>query len=249
MPFLLAVVASPCKAQSAFPPAEQLGRGIVALPASSGQGQFVSWRFLGTDAAATTFDLLRDGIVIANDLQSVTNYTDPEGTANSQYQVRAKLNGQVVGTSATITPWTNIYRTLRLDRPGNIYTPNDCSVGDVDGDGEYELVVKWDPSTAKDNSQSGKTDNVYIDCYRLDGTRLWRIDLGCNIRAGAHYTQFLVYDFDGDGRAELICKTAPGSRDAQNRYVSEAATEADILNASDNATDYRNSSGYVLSGP
>lgn len=253
MPVVFSVVLcnafSPCVAQSSFPPAEQLGRGIVALPASNGNGQFVSWRFLGTDDATTTFDLLRDGIVIATGLQSVTSFTDADGTADSQYQVRAKVNGQVVDTSATVTPWTNIYRTLKLDRPGDIYTPNDCSVGDVDGDGEYELVVKWNPSTAKDNSHGGGTDKVYIDCYRLDGTRLWRIDLGCNIRAGAHYTQFLVYDFDGDGRAELICKTAPGSLDGTGRYVSEAATDANILGAADNATDYRNSRGYILDGP
>ena len=70
------------------------------------------------------------------------------------------------------------------------------SVGDVDGDGQYELFIKWDPSNSKDNSQKGKTDRVYIDCVRLDGTRLWRIDLGYNIRAGAHYTQFFVADFD-----------------------------------------------------
>src|SRR5574342_208829 len=90
--------------------------------------------------------------------------------------------------------------------------PNDCSVGDLDGDGEYEIIVKWDPSNSKDNSQSGYTGNVYLDAYKLDGTRLWRIDLGRNIRAGAHYTQFQVYDFDGDGRAEVAMKTADGTR-------------------------------------
>ena len=88
---------------------------------------------------------------------------------------------------------------------------NDASVGDLDGDGQYEIVLKWDPSNAKDNSQSGYTGNVYVDAYRLDGTRLWRIDLGRNIRAGAHYTQFQVYDYDGDGRAEVAMKTADGT--------------------------------------
>ena len=78
--------------------------------------------------------------------------------------------------------------------------PTTPRVGDLDGDGQYEIVLKWDPSNAKDNSQSGYTGNVYVDAYRLDGTRLWRIDLGRNIRAGAHYTQFQVYDYDGDGR-------------------------------------------------
>ena len=97
------------------------------------------------------------------------------------------------------------------------YSPNDRSVGDLDGDGEYEIIVKWDPSNAKDNSQAGYTGNVYLDAYRIDGTRLWRIDLGRNIRAGAHYTQFMVYDLDGDGQAEVACKTADGTVDGAGR--------------------------------
>lgn len=99
------------------------------------------------------------------------------------------------------------------------YVPNDCSVGDLDGDGEYEIVVKWDPTNAQDNSYYGITGKVYLDAYKLDGTQLWRIDLGKNIRAGAHYTQFLVYDFDGDGLAELVCKTAPGTVDGLGANV------------------------------
>lgn len=117
-----------------------------------------------------------------------------------------------------------------------VYSACDCSVGDVDGDGQYEIIVKWDPSDSKDNSQSGYTGNVILDCYRLDGTRLWRIDLGRNIRAGAHYTQFMVYDFDGDGKAEMMCKTADGTIDGVGTVIGNA-----------NA-DFRNSAGYVLSG-
>ncbi|MDE6126554.1 MAG: Por secretion system protein, partial [Muribaculaceae bacterium] len=113
-------------------------------------------------------------------------------------------------------------------------------VGDVDGDGEYEIFVKWDPSNSRDNSQHGYTGNVYIDCYKLDGTKLWRVDLGKNIRAGAHYTQFMVYDFDGDGKAEMICKTAPGTIDGKGNPV---------LMGSDKVNeDNRNSNGHVLSG-
>ena len=117
------------------------------------------------------------------------------------------------------------------------YSANDLSVGDLDGDGDYEFIVKWDPSNAKDNSQSGYTGNVYLDAYTLEGRQLWRIDLGRNIRAGAHYTQFMVYDFDGDGRAELICKTADGTTDAAGTVIG------------DGAADWRNANGYVLDGP
>lgn len=91
------------------------------------------------------------------------------------------------------------------------YTINDMSVGDVDGDGEYELFVKWDPENSHDVSVRGYTGRCLIDCYRMSGRLLWRLDLGPNIRAGAHYTQFMVYDFDGDGRAEMSVKTAPGT--------------------------------------
>lgn len=117
------------------------------------------------------------------------------------------------------------------------YSANDASAGDLDGDGKYELIVKWDPSNAKDNSQSGYTGEVFIDAYKLDGTRLWRISLGKNIRAGAHYTQFMVYDLDGDGKAEVAMKTADGTKDAAGTVIG------------DGRKDYRNSSGYILSGP
>jgi rhamnogalacturonan endolyase len=233
---------------------EKLDRGLVSVPVtSSGKTQLVSWRLLGTDNKdATTFDLLRDGEVIASDLK-VTNFKDTKGSPSAQYQVKVKVNGEETEQTSAVTPWEKKYRLLQLEQPevgeqGGEYTPNDMSVGDVDGDGQYELFVKWDPSTSHDNSQSGITDKVFIDCYRLDGTKLWRIDLGNNIRAGAHYTQFMVYDFDGDGKAEMMCKTAPGSKDGMGNYVNQAATDAAIKEHS-NTTNYRNSSGHILSGP
>ena len=228
---------------------ETLNRGVVVLPAKSGTGQFISWRFLGTENyKSTTFDIMRNGTVIASDITGATCYTDAQGNASSQYQVVTKVNGTVTSTSNAVTSWGNEYLALHLNRPGSSYTPNDISVGDIDGDGQYELFVKWDPSDSKDNSQSGKTSNVYIDCYRLNGTFVWRVDLGTNIRAGAHYTQFMVYDFNGDGKAEMICKTAPGSKDGQGNYVSAAADDSNIK-STDNSTAYRNSKGYILSGP
>jgi rhamnogalacturonan endolyase len=117
----------------------------------------------------------------------------------------------------------------------------------MDGDGQYEIIVKWDPSNSKDNSQDGITDNVILDCYKLDGTKLWRIDLGQNIRAGAHYTQFMVYDFDGDGMAEMMCKTAPGSKDGQGNYVNQAATD-DRIKAADNTKSWITTSGSMDGG-
>ena len=227
---------------------EKLSRGLVVIPSNSGSGEFVSWRLLGTDnASTTTFDVIRNGTTVAKNLKNVTSYLDTGGSSSSKYQVAKRVNGVITETTDAVTPWSNVYKSLKLSRPKAGYSPNDCSVADVDGDGEYELIVKWDPSDSKDNSQSGKTNAVYIDCYEFTGTRLWRIDLGYNIRAGAHYTQFLVYDFDGDGKAELMCKTAPLSKDGKGNYVTAAATDSNIKNASQ--TNYRSSTGYILSGP
>lgn len=230
---------------------EKLDRGVVALPAS-GSGIFISWRFLATDDEENTrFEILRNGESIVKNRYK-TNYTDPSGNKNSTYQIVTFIDNQAVDTTQAISPWGVKYKKLVLQGPakganGGNYDPNDCSVGDVDGDGEYEIFVKWNPSNAKDNAQDGVTDNVFIDCYKLDGTKLWRVDLGRNIRAGAHYTQHMVYDFDGDGKAEMMCKTAPGSIDGDGKYVNSAATDTNIKNAN-NSSVHRNSGGRITGG-
>lgn len=233
---------------------ESLTRGVVAV--HLGNGNFVSWRLLGTDPADATFDVVRDGMVIANGL-TVSNYTDASGDANSTYNIITRSNGSAADTSATATPWADIYKSIRLNRPANgvtpagevyHYMPQECSAGDLNGDGDYEIVVKWLPSNQKDNSSDGYTGNSILDAYTLDGRQLWRVDLGRNIRSGSHYTQFLVYDFDGDGKAEMICKTAPGSIDGEGRYVSAAADDEAIL-ATDNSVDYRTTNGRIKTGP
>ena len=233
---------------------ETLSRGVVVLPAQE-EGNFVSWRMLATDDANTVFDVVRDAQIVASGIK-LTNYTDKGGKKDSFYQIVTRSKGKRETASAKVTPWDDLFLRMPVSRPeGGVtpdgrqyaYTPNDCSVGDVDGDGDYELILKWEPTNAHDNSHDGYTGNVILDCYRLDGTQLWRIDLGRNIRAGAHYTQFLVYDFDGDGRAELICKTAPGSLDASRRYVSEVADD-EAIRQIDNHADHRNKRGRIQSG-
>ena len=123
------------------------------------------------------------------------------------------------------------------DRRQYTYSPGDASVADLDGDGQYEIVLKWDPSNARDNAQDGYTANVILDAYKMDGKQLWRINLGKNIRAGAHYTQFMVYDLDGDGKAEMACKTADGTIDGKGKVIGDA-----------NA-NYVNDRGKIVSGP
>ena len=229
---------------------EKLDRGLVVVPYSSGK-YFVSWRLLGTDDKSTTFEILKNGVSVKKDIYQSTSMT-VNGTSTDKFQVVTYQSGKVVSTSQEVTPWSRSFLELKLDRPANgshggSYSPNDCSVGDMDGDGQYEIIVKWDPSNSKDNSQDGITDNVILDCYKLDGTKLWRIDLGQNIRAGAHYTQFMVYDFDGDGKAEMMCKTAPGSKDGQGNYVNQAATD-DRIKAADNTKSWITTSGRMDGG-
>lgn len=235
---------------------ERLSRGVVAVPAAE-KGNFVSWRFLSTDKPGTTFNLMRDGDIIASGLANVTNFTDINGTKDSRYAVQTLVNGTVQETSDEIQAWAQPYLSVPLIRPLDqtmpdgktcTYTPNDCSTADMDGDGDYEIILKWDPSNSHDNSHTGYTGEVFLDCYKTEGVMMWRVSLGKNIRAGAHYTQFMVYDFDGDGKGELICKTAPGSKDGRGNYVTEAATDPEIKNA-DNEADYRGTNGHVLNGP
>lgn len=245
-------------AGAATPQAEFLDRGVVAVKTTD--GVFVSWRSLNTDPETATFDIYRDGVKINTaPISAVTNFTDPDGVAGATYEVKASAGTQVSATGSC-KAWDTPYLKVHLDRPAGgkvgangqsqhsyVYTPDDVSVGDVDGDGVYELFVKWMPSDAKDSASKGLTGPTIIDCYKLDGTRLWRIDLGHNIRSGNHYTQFMVYDFDGDGSAEMICKTAPGTKDGKGNWV--------LMPGDKETDDYRQhvdnpskSLGHVLGG-
>ncbi|MBQ9957195.1 MAG: RICIN domain-containing protein, partial [Ruminococcus sp.] len=219
---------------------EYLDRGINAI--NTGSGMLVSWRFNADDDDNTVFNLYRgDSLIYTSNAGKATCYLDKGGNASSSYRVDTVVGGKVVSSDKCNFISNSNYFDINLDVPnggsGYSYTPNDCSTGDVDGDGVYEIFVKWDPTNSQDNSKSGVTGNVYIDCYTLAGKKLWRIDLGKNIRAGAHYTQFLVADFDCDGRAEMTCKTADGTVDGKGKVIGDASK------------DYRNGSGYVLSGP
>ncbi|MEY4387238.1 MAG: hypothetical protein RLY20_2521, partial [Verrucomicrobiota bacterium] len=256
---------------------ENLGRGVVAVRTGT-SSVYVGWRLLGTDPDDTRFNLFRvtSGVtnLVSANVSNTCNIVDGGASSNltHSYFVQPILNGATQANSAAFTmaagtpaqQYLNIPLTpppagVAWDGVPFTYNANDCSVGDVDGDGEYELILKWDPSNSKDNSQSGFTGNTFLDCYKLDGTRLWRIDLGPNIRSGAHYMDFMVYDFDGDGQAEIMCRTAPGSMDGQTNYVGGVAKWQNANGARpsfNNTNDYRfnnpnanTTNGYVLAGP
>lgn len=209
--------------QHPSPQLEKLGRGLIGVCTT--EGVFLSWRLLITEVwgfnedakglVGVDFDVFKNGKQIAT-IENSTNYIDKTGTPEDIYSV-APINGDKCDE---ISPWINGYYDVPLKKPQGGVTPageaydysaNDISIADIDGDGEYELIVKWDSSNAHDVSIKGYTGNNYIDCYKLDGTLLWRIDMGVNIRAGAHYTQFMCYDFNNDGKAEISIKTAPGT--------------------------------------
>jgi rhamnogalacturonan endolyase len=253
--FGLALIVATASAQVAGP-LERIQRGLVAFKKDDGK-VFISWRLLGNDAPATSFNLYRatnSGAPVklnSAPLSGPTSYTDSgAGAGTSDYFVRPLVKGIEGDASPAFTLNTTAparqYLEIPLQKPADAvmpdgstcsYSANDGAIGDADGDGVYEFFVKWVPSNAKDNSQRGTTGNVYFDAYRMDGTRLWRIDLGRNIRAGAHYTQYIVYDFDRDGRAELACKTADATIDGTGKTIGDASA------------DHRNAAGYILRGP
>lgn len=210
---------------------ERLGRGLVALRQADGRVA-LSWRILASDRPGEPFDVYRNGVKL-NKKPLTTGgsfFVDNHPTgADALYKV---MGGRVNGTFRLKANTPAGYLAIPLDKPvsnmtyrngRNVeYIANDAAIGDVDGDGEYEIVLKWEPNNSADNSRAGITERTLFDCYRLDGTRLWRIDMGPNIRSGAHYVPFIFYDLDGDQRAELMVKTADGTRDGLGRVLGDS---------------------------
>ncbi|MBO6099161.1 MAG: FG-GAP repeat protein [Prevotella sp.] len=227
---------------------EKLNRAPVAVKTS--QGILVSWRYLGADGDAT-FSVYRNGSLIKESIADVTNYLDADGQPGDTYKVVSSKGGE-----AECEAWDNMFTKISIPRPaarkslvGGLtgrYRPDDISVGDVDGDGDYELIVKWFPDNQRDSGKDGIASATYIDCYEMDGTQKWRIDVGDGVRSGNHTTQFLVYDFDGDGKAEVIFKTAPDSKDGQGNYVTQAGDAT--IKAIAPTTVVVNSKGRVTAG-
>ena len=235
---------------------EKLSRGLIGIPTE--EGMYFSWRMTLEDAAGLQFDLYRSsggGAEVKLNKEPIDRTSDfldrtVDYTVDNRWTLKA--------TTGEVATWTrlkgekrNPYLSIPVCKPedGEIagesftYTANDCSVGDLDGDGEYEIILKWSPSNSKRPPQRGFTGNTYLDAYKMDGRRLWRIDLGPNVRSGAATTNFLVFDFDGDGCAEICCKTGDGTVDGLGHRIGDA--QADWKTWDKKSPTY----GKIVNGP
>ena len=241
---------------------EKLGRGVVAIRESPST-VVVSWRYLSSDPMETAFNVYRGGKKLtAQPVVTGTLFRDENSSLETAaYEVRPVLKGKEthhIDGKYTLPANAPLgYLQIPLQKPADgvtpagdtyTYSPNDASIGDVDGDGEYEIILKWEPSNAKDNSHDGYTGEVYFDCYRLNGEQLWRINLGKNIRAGAHYTQFMVYDLDGDGKAEVVMRTSDGTVDGKGTVLGNAKADYREPGVFDKKKNKLTRQGRILEG-
>ena len=224
---------------------ELLDRGLVAIRHGGGQ-TYLSWRLLGNEPEKTAFNLYR--VTAAGNqrinplpLAGATQFIDPDSGNATGYFIRPLVDENEAPPSATAGLLEKPYFEIPL-RTLDGYRPGDASAGDLDGDGQYEIVIHR-TSKGRDNSFTGITGTPVLEAYKLDGSFLWRIDLGINIREGEHYTQFMVYDLDGDGRAEIACKTADGTKDGTGRIIGDATQ--DWRNHEETSQKF----GRILTGP
>lgn len=231
---------------------EELGRGLVGIREGERRA-FLSWRWLGTEPGGMAFNVYRvtgtqaPARVNSWPLTNATCLLD-EGAQFDKgvsYFVRAVLNGREMEPSARFHFSSNgparPYLSVPLQLPAG-YSANDGSVGDLDGDGEYEIVLKSE-QRPRDTASTGLTGETILQGYKLDGKLLWTIRLGKNIREGAHYTQFMVHDLDGDGIAEVACKTADGTIDGKGIAIGDG--KADWRDTNRTSRTF----GLVLKGP
>ena len=234
-----------------------LNRGLMALSLSGagmGTGNLVSWRHRESDGYGVKYKLYRGtaaGQTVALNngkyITTKTNFRDAAGTASSYYKLEVyNQYGQLLETEVSRKTWDNQTMTIKTNRPANSvhgasYTPNDASFCDMDGDGEYEIILKWSPSDEKDAASSGTTSEAIFDCYKLDGTQLWRIRTGNNFFTSAHTIQFIAWDLNGDGFGEFMMKTGPGTIDGEGKYV--------VMGNDDPKANWLNSRGKQVEGP
>lgn len=236
-------------------------RGLFAFV--NGDKVQVSWRMRATDHPLTTkYELYANNSLCGTYRTNTMVLLDKSVYGNSTFKIVVKnSDGDIIdvqdGVRAKSAPYFDIALSAPSISKGGVeitYSPMDCSAYDMDGDGEQEIILKWEPSvlTTVKNSDTGVSGNEFLDCYKLNGTRLWRIDMGQNMGAGNNFP-FLCWDFDGDGKGEIMVKSAPGTKDAKGNYVGSGAHSDTGVNLPGYDTDlnktyYRGSDGLPTKG-
>lgn len=194
----------------------------------------ISWRLLKSDPANTAFDIYKsiDGgeerklneAPIANTSCWVDSDINPK--AANHYRVTLSNQTKTL-CERTFTPemastfYHEIALNLNVPNGALNYAPDDIQVGDLDGDGELEIVVKREPYDGA-NQGGWHEGTTLLEAYKLDGSFLWRIDMGINIRSGSHYTSFILYDFDGDGLCEIAFRSSEGTIFGDGKTITDA---------------------------
>lgn len=218
--------------------ATPLKRGLVAvnLSQSGRSGNLVSWRSRKADDRGYKFKIFKGTVATkintkinsGNFIDGRTNILDASGTTSTYYRLEVYNGDGVIVERDTCKAWSSQVNYIDLEggaptdiwNRGAAYTPNDASICDMDGDGEYEIILKWSPSNEKDAASTGTTSPEYYGCYKMNGKRLWILTGGPNMFSSAHTSPFVAWDLDGDGFGELMIKTGHGAIDGEGNYLS-----------------------------
>lgn len=195
---------------------DKLDRGLVAVQTSG--GVFCTWRIFGEEYYDVTYNIYRNGTKLNSEPLTVSNYTDNGGSASSTYQVEAVVRGTAQAKCDPVKPWSQEYLEITPNHGSltSTYVPNDVCCADVDGDGEIEILMKFDNQSWANKSyqKSGYNGEYFImEVYKLDGRKLWWIDWGPNMADFQNNEQNIIaYDWDGDGKAEAVLRASDGTK-------------------------------------
>ena len=201
---------------------DKLDRGLVAVKTT--KGVYCSWRIQADEYYDVKYNLYRDGTKVNAEPLDVSNFTDTSGSESSQYTVKAVLNGVEQQASKAATVFKSNYKEIKIKHDASLkatYEPNDACCADVDGDGEVEILMKFNNKEEGEQlyPKNGPTINgvatkeySMLACLKQDGTVLWWVNCGPNMGDFQNNEQNIVgYDWDMDGKAEVVMRLEEGS--------------------------------------
>ena len=194
---------------------DKLDRGLVAMKVSG--GVYVNWRIPAEEYYDVTYNVYRDGVKLNDAPLSVSNFKDASGTLVNKYSVSAVVRGTEQPACSPVSVWASSYKEIKLVHKDITSTlvPNDACCADVDGDGELEILMKFDNASeiAASYPREGNNGEYSIfEVLKMDGTRLWWVNCGPNMGDFQNNEQNIVaYDWDGDGKAEAVMRAADGT--------------------------------------